>query len=109
MSQKSKDKFEILWATYSEARSARRDADAAPWITVQDAWAAQVLTDEGIEAAALHLDALTKERRAYKRLLRHARRHGAGMLEGDPATEPAQSEPAAPNAPKIKAAKPLAT
>ena len=72
MSQKSKDNSIFSGRLIARPVALRSGADDAPWIAAQDAWASLVLTEDGAEAASAHLDALSQERRAFKRLLRHA-------------------------------------
>jgi hypothetical protein len=90
MTQKAEEKFKILWTSFKEARAARTSLDDVPWTSTSEAWATFVLTEEGAETASAHLDAMSRERRAFKRLLRHSKRHGAEMLEAPAETEPAK-------------------
>lgn len=91
MSDKAQAKYAQLWAAYVQARALRRDCLSQDLPATAEAFAAlDLAAEDGLVEA--HLAALSAERKALKRLAKHARKHGSDVL-------PAALEPAVPAAP----------
>lgn len=101
MSEKAQAKFAILWSAYAEARARRRDRMASDLPETAAAFAAAGLAEDGEANLDAHLDVLSAERKALKKLARYLRKHGVDVLsppapdiEAIAAPRPAASKPA---------------
>ncbi|WP_406857502.1 hypothetical protein ABEG18_07755 [Alsobacter sp. KACC 23698] len=77
MGLKAQKKFAALHEAYESARSVREYSAVAARAASLEGAAAALLADEGLGRAEAHLAALSEERKALKRVLRYAKKHGA--------------------------------
>jgi hypothetical protein len=80
MTQKTRAKFEALWASYMEARDALAASSAPDLPATADGFARFVMEAEGDRALKSHLGLVNEARKALRRLVKHVHKHGQTVI-----------------------------